>query len=119
VQGDRAAAERLRRDQLEPSRAGQPALVQGRAVAGDPGVNEDIMNSRIGVARTTVKSGEPGVFACSMIGCRATCTGELGDAQKRDSWPLSSRSIPHSSRNSVAKAATSWGASPEMVATAL
>jgi hypothetical protein len=27
VHGDRAAAERLRRDQLEPSRAGQPALV--------------------------------------------------------------------------------------------
>jgi hypothetical protein len=26
VHGDRAAAERLRRDQLEPSRAGQPAL---------------------------------------------------------------------------------------------
>src|SRR5688500_14061254 len=41
VHGDRAAAERLRRDQLEPSRAGQPALVQGRAVAGDPGVDEE------------------------------------------------------------------------------
>ena len=40
VHGDRAAAERLRRDQLEPSRAGQPALVQGRAVAGNPGVDE-------------------------------------------------------------------------------
>ena len=36
----RAVAERLRRNQLKPSRAGQPALVQGRAVAGDPGVNE-------------------------------------------------------------------------------
>ena len=30
VHGDRAATERLRRDQLEPSRAGQPALIQGR-----------------------------------------------------------------------------------------
>src|SRR5882724_9411524 len=43
VHGDRAAAERLRRDQLEPSRAGQPALVQGRAVAGDPGVDEELV----------------------------------------------------------------------------
>src|SRR5207253_6582968 len=41
VHDDRAAAERRRRDQLEPSRAGQPALVQGRAVAGDPGVDEE------------------------------------------------------------------------------
>src|ERR1041385_6401217 len=41
VHGDRAAAERLRRDQLEPSRAWQPALVQGRAVAGDPGGDEE------------------------------------------------------------------------------
>src|SRR5436853_3499122 len=43
VHGDRAAAERLRRNQLEPSRAGQPALVQGRAVAGDPGVDEQLV----------------------------------------------------------------------------
>src|SRR5438046_8041099 len=43
VHGDGAAAERLRRDQLEPSRAGQPALVQGRAVAGDPGVDEQFV----------------------------------------------------------------------------
>ena len=43
VHGDRAAAERLRRDQLEPSRAGQPALVQGRAVAGDPGMYEELV----------------------------------------------------------------------------
>jgi hypothetical protein len=43
VHGDRAAAERLRRDQLEPSRAGQPALVQGWAVAGDPGVNKEFV----------------------------------------------------------------------------
>src|SRR5437868_12145013 len=43
VHGNRAAAERLRRDQLEPSRAGQPALVQGRAVAGDPGVDEELV----------------------------------------------------------------------------
>src|SRR4029453_7260558 len=43
VHGDRAAAERLRRDQLEPSRAGQPALVQGRAVAGDPGGDEELV----------------------------------------------------------------------------
>src|SRR3546814_9078002 len=41
VHGDRAAAERRRRDQLEPSRAREPALVQGRAVAGDPGVDEE------------------------------------------------------------------------------
>ena len=43
MHGDRAAAERLRRDQIEPSRAGQPALVQGRAVAGDPGVDEQFV----------------------------------------------------------------------------
>jgi hypothetical protein len=43
VHGDRAAAERLRRYQLEPSRAGQPALVQGRALAGDPGVDEELV----------------------------------------------------------------------------
>ena len=43
VHGDRAVAERLRRDQLEPSRAGQPALVQGRAVAGDPGMDEQFV----------------------------------------------------------------------------
>src|ERR1700741_584899 len=43
VHGDRAVAEWLRRDQLEPSRAGQPALVQGRAVTGDPGVNEQLV----------------------------------------------------------------------------
>src|SRR5881392_3678730 len=43
VHGDRAAAERLRRDQLEPSRTGQPALVQGRAVAGDPGMDEELV----------------------------------------------------------------------------
>src|SRR5690349_22882210 len=43
VHGDRAAAERLRRDQLEPSRAGQPALVQGRAVASDPRVDEQLV----------------------------------------------------------------------------
>ena len=45
VHGDRDVAERLRRDQLEPSRAGQPALVQGRAVAGDPGVDEELVSS--------------------------------------------------------------------------
>jgi hypothetical protein len=39
----RAAAERLRRDQLEPSRAEQSALVQGRPVAGDPGVDEQFV----------------------------------------------------------------------------
>src|SRR5262249_44966594 len=43
VHSDRSAAERLRRDQLEPSRAGQPALVQGWAVAGDPGVDEELV----------------------------------------------------------------------------
>ena len=43
VHGDCAVAERRRRDQLEPSRAGQPALVQGRAVAGDPGVDEELV----------------------------------------------------------------------------
>src|SRR6185503_8404048 len=43
VHGDCTVAERLRRDQLEPSRAGQSALVQGRAVAGDPGVDEEFV----------------------------------------------------------------------------
>ena len=35
VNGEGAVAELLRRDQLKPSRTGQPVLVQGRAVAGD------------------------------------------------------------------------------------
>jgi hypothetical protein len=43
VHGDRAALERLRRDQLEPSRARQTTLVQGRAVADDPGVDEELV----------------------------------------------------------------------------
>src|SRR4051812_31233889 len=43
VYGDRAVAERLRRNKFEPSRAGQPALVQGRAVAGDPRVDEELV----------------------------------------------------------------------------
>jgi hypothetical protein len=43
VNRDRAAAERLRRDQLEPSRAGEPALVQGRAMGGDSRVDEELV----------------------------------------------------------------------------
>src|SRR4051794_29170309 len=43
VHGDRAAAERVRRDQLETSRAGQAALIQSRAVAGNPGVDEKLV----------------------------------------------------------------------------
>ena len=43
VHGDRAVSERLRRDQLEPSRAGQPALVERRTVTGDPGVQEKLV----------------------------------------------------------------------------
>jgi hypothetical protein len=34
VHGDRVTAEQLRRNKFEPSRAGQPALVQSWAVAG-------------------------------------------------------------------------------------
>ena len=43
VHGNRAIAERLRQDQLEPSCSGHPALVQGRAVACDPGVHEQLV----------------------------------------------------------------------------
>ena len=43
VHGDRAAAERLRRNKFEPSRAGQPALMQSRAVACDSGVDEELV----------------------------------------------------------------------------
>src|SRR5690242_19717197 len=43
VHGYRAVAKRLRRDQLEPSCVGEPALVQGRAVAGNPGVDEQFV----------------------------------------------------------------------------
>src|SRR5262245_25425042 len=43
VHSDGAVAERRRRDQLESSRAGQPALVQGRAVTDDPGVDEELV----------------------------------------------------------------------------
>ncbi len=38
---DCAAAERLCGDKIESSRAGQPTLVQGRTVAGDPGMDEE------------------------------------------------------------------------------
>jgi len=43
VHGDRAAAERRCRDEFEPSRAREPALVQGRAVADDPRVDEEFV----------------------------------------------------------------------------
>src|SRR5690606_4500614 len=41
VHDNRAVAERLRRDKFEPSRAGQPAVVQGRAVTSDPWMDEE------------------------------------------------------------------------------
>ena len=41
VHGDRAAAEWRGRNKFEPSRTGQPALVQRWTVAGDPGVDEE------------------------------------------------------------------------------
>ena len=41
MHGNRTVAERRRRDQIEPARAGQTALVQGRAVACNPGVDEE------------------------------------------------------------------------------
>ena len=43
VHGDRATAERLRRHQLEPARAGQPALVQGWAMTGNPRVDQEFV----------------------------------------------------------------------------
>jgi hypothetical protein len=43
VHGHNAVAERLRREQLELARAGQPALVQRRAVTGDPGMDEQLV----------------------------------------------------------------------------
>src|SRR5688572_32986255 len=43
VHRHRAAAERPRRDQLELPRRGQTTLVQGRAVAGEPGMNEELV----------------------------------------------------------------------------
>src|SRR3954465_13645573 len=43
VHGHRAVAEGVRREQLELARAGQPALVQRRAVAGDPGVDQQLV----------------------------------------------------------------------------
>jgi hypothetical protein len=43
VHGDCTVAERLRRDKLEPPGTGQPALVKGRAVASDPGVDEEVV----------------------------------------------------------------------------
>src|SRR5580765_1387227 len=83
VHGDRAAAERLRRDQLEPSRAGQPALVQGRAVAGDPGVDEEpvlvdqIQPIQLGreLAATEEHAGWGGVL--ELLHTRAKVAGEV------------------------------------------
>src|SRR5215218_4931279 len=43
VHGDCTIAERRRRDQLQLSRTGQPALVQGRAVASDSGMDEELV----------------------------------------------------------------------------
>ena len=43
MHGNNADAERLRRNQLELSRARQAALVQSGAVADDPGVNEELV----------------------------------------------------------------------------
>src|SRR5262245_45260791 len=43
VHRHRAVAERLRREQLELARAGQRTLVQRRAVAGDPGMDEQLV----------------------------------------------------------------------------
>ena len=43
VHGHRAATQGLRRDQFEPSRAGPPALEQGRAVARNPGVDQELV----------------------------------------------------------------------------
>ena len=45
VHRHRAAADRLRRDQLELPRSRQAALVQRRAVAGNPGVDEELVAS--------------------------------------------------------------------------
>ena len=45
---DRAGVKRLRRDQLEPPRAGKPVLVQRRAMARNPGVDKkDILVDQI------------------------------------------------------------------------
>src|SRR5699024_2536997 len=41
VHGDSAIAERLRRDQIEASGAGQPALVQGGAMTADHRMDEE------------------------------------------------------------------------------
>jgi hypothetical protein len=41
VHGDDDAAKRLRGEQLEPAGAGQTALVQSRAVACEPGVDDE------------------------------------------------------------------------------
>lgn len=43
MHGDGAVAQRRCRDQLEPSRAGHPALIEGRAVAGDLGVHQKLI----------------------------------------------------------------------------
>ena len=43
VQCDHTVAKWLRRNQLEPPRAGQPTVVQCRAMAGDPGVEEHLV----------------------------------------------------------------------------
>jgi hypothetical protein len=43
VQRHRAVAKRLGRDELKLQRAGQPVLVQHRVVAGDLGVDEDLV----------------------------------------------------------------------------
>lgn len=43
MHGDNAVAERFYRNQFEVSRARQAVLVQSGAVAGDPGVNEELV----------------------------------------------------------------------------
>jgi hypothetical protein len=68
VHGDGAAAERLRRDQLEPSRARQPALVQGRAVAGDPAMDEEPTTSVGAKAQPTAMAAVMTSGAIAIVG---------------------------------------------------
>ena len=73
VHGCRTAAERLRRDQLESSRAGQPALVQGRAVAGDPGGTAGPARSRACRYRGARRPGS----RPELLHARAQVTGDV------------------------------------------
>lgn len=83
VNRNRAVAERRRRDELEASRAGQPVLIQGRAVAGDSRVHEElvfidqIQPVQFGRELATTEKHAGRGSLLQLLYCRAQVAGEV------------------------------------------